>query len=250
VLADRLHCNVTIDITNGVYREEVRVFGITVEPGKSLTFLGDESWAPSSPGDPAVRITGKDNDTTGTKVRGNGLYAQQCSNIIVKGILFDNAIYGGVALHEGYYRLYNCKSVHNGHGFVASRNASAYFEGCLAGQNDTNGFHVNTHTHTWLRNCASNNNGLYGIAVNMVGSAHFYGTGEFSNNSKSGMMFIHNSRGWFSGFSPAYTGEVRNNAEYGIEIRYDAYTEDHDRNIFSGNGITNLRIDNGGHTYN
>ena len=38
-LPERLSCNVTIDIADGVYREEVKVFGLFVEPGKQLIFL-------------------------------------------------------------------------------------------------------------------------------------------------------------------------------------------------------------------
>ncbi len=246
VLADRLHCNVTIDITNGVYREEVRVFGITVEPGKSLTFLGDESWAPSSPGDPAVRITGKDDDTTATIVRDNAFRAQKCSNIVLKGILFDYATGAGVGLYEGSYKVYNCKASHCSGGFSLSLNSSGSFSGCVAEHSVGSGFSITRNSSANLTNCDSQYNGHFGVYSIITGSLSFYESGEFSNNSKSGMHILHNSRAWFAG---GYSGYIRDNADYGMEIRYDSYVEDYNKNTFSGNGLGNLLVNNGGHTY-
>lgn len=60
------------------------------------------------------------------------------------------------------------------------------------------------------------------------------------------MEVVHNSRAWFA---DGYSGQIKNNSQYGIEIRYDLYTEDHRKNSFSGNTLGNLLVDNGGHTY-
>jgi hypothetical protein len=255
VLPERLRCNVTIDIANGVYREEVKVFGIFVEPGKTLTFLGDESWTPSSPGDPAVRITGNDNDTTATKVRANAFWAQQCSNITLKGILFDYTSGRGLYLREGSYTVYNCKSTHNTTGFAVTFNANAAFVDCVAYANDENGFDSWRNTTVGLTNCVARDNGWSGVVLNILASGQFADTGDFSNNgytsgpsgsTHNGITVNNNSRASFVG---SYSGQIHDNAEYGIQIRYDSFTEDHTKNSFSGNGLGDLLVNNGGHTY-
>ena len=113
VLPERLHCNVTIDIADGIYREQVDVFGITVKAGKYLTFLGDESWTPASPGDPAVRITGTEDDTKQGIVRSVAFLARKCYAIKVKGFLFDYTSSTGAVFIDGHYTVENCKSTHN-----------------------------------------------------------------------------------------------------------------------------------------
>ncbi len=255
VLPERLRCNVTIDIADGIYWEEVKVFGIFVEPGKTLSFLGDESWTPSSPGDPAVRITGNDKDTTATKVRANAFWAQQCSNITLKGILFDYTSGRGVYLREGSYTVYNSKAAHNNTGFALTYNASAAFIDCVAYQNDQNGFDSWRNTTVGLTNCVALDNGWSGVVLNILASGQFAGTGDFSNNghtpgpsgsTHNGITVNNNSRASFVG---SYSGDIHNNAEYGIQIRYDSFTEDHTKNTFSGNGSGILLVNNGGHTY-
>lgn len=143
VLPERLRCNVTVDIADGVYREGIKVFGITVEPEKALTFLGDESWEISSPGDPTVRITGKDSDTTDTIVREYGFWAENCSNIYVKGILFDYHNSSGTTLRQGRYNVHNCKSADNmNSGFASSTNGLVNFYDCIADNNTKCGYYI------------------------------------------------------------------------------------------------------------
>lgn len=254
-LPECLFCNVTIDVADGVYREEVKVFGIFVEPGKKLTFLGDESWTPSSSGDPSVRITGNDNDTTATKVRDYAFMAQQCSNVIINGFLFDNANYTGVDLRQGSISVYNSKSAYNtSYGFTVDSNCRVTFNGCKAEYNDKNGFHVNNNCAVNFKDCAATNNGRSGIVLNQLVNAVFSGSGKFSNNgytsgpsgsTHNGLTVNNNSRASFG----TYTGEIKDNAQYGIQIRYDSFTQDHTKNTITGNlsGIT--LINNGGHTY-
>lgn len=255
VLPERLRCNVTIDIADGIYREEVKVFGISVEPEKSLTFLGDEGWSPSSPGDPSVRITGNDNETTATKVRTHGFYAQKCANIGLEGILFDNGSFAGVRVTDGSYTVRNCKAGQNTHGFAAHHNATANFHNCIAEQNDENGFNIWYNTAAGFNNCVAQNNGWSGVVLNILVSGTFVDTGVFSNNgytagpsgsTHNGITVNNNSR---ATFADSYSGQIHDNAEYGIQIRYDAFTEDHTKNSFSGNGLGDLLVNNGGHTY-
>jgi hypothetical protein len=255
VLPERLRCNVTIKVADGVYREQVKVFGITMEPYKTLTFLGDESWTTSSPGDPTVRVTGNDDDVSATKVRQNAFYAQKCSNIVLEGFLLDNGSVEGVRITDGSYTFRNCKAVQNSRGFSVNYNVTANFYDCIANQNDKDGFHVWYNSAARFENCVAKNNGYSGIVLNILVSGTFVGTGDFSNNgytagpsgsTHNGLTVNNNSRATFSG---SYTGDIKNNAEYGIQIRYDSFTEDHTKNTITGNGLGALLVNNGGNTY-
>lgn len=245
-LPERLRCNVTIDIADGTYREEVKIFGIFVEPGKSLTLLGDDSWDPTQPGDPAVRITGNDDDITSTRIRSNCIKAQQCSNLYIKGLLVDNGASQGMRLEEGSFKIYNCKSTeHAFHGFVVANNSTAFFYDCLAYQNDVCGFIGSTFTCIYFYDCQSLDNGQDGILLNRVCSGEFEGTGKFNNNGDMGVHVAHNSRARFG----AYTGECRFNGDYGIKIHYDCYTEDDTDNDMSGNGLGTIMVGWGSNKY-
>lgn len=252
VLPERLSCNVTIDIADGVYREQLKVYGIVLAPDKTLTFIGDETWNTSSPGDPTVRITGNDHDTTGVKVRDYVIQTRECSGVIFKGLLLDNGKYGGVLINGGSYSFISCKTTNNGgFGFRLENNSRVNFDYCLSTYNTGGsgcGFGVSNNSSASLQRCIAKYNDAYGAWFSEYGSGSFYTNGVFSNNSKSGIMVGHNSRAWFSG---SYTGQINYNTLYGIEIRYDSYTEDYTRNSFSGNGSGSIWIDSatGGHSY-
>jgi hypothetical protein len=255
ILPARLRCNVTVDIADGVYREEVKLFGITAELGKSLILLGDETCFPGAVGEPAVRVTGNDNETTGTRVREFGIWAQKCSNVMIKGIVVDNATRCGVWLALGLYSVDSCKVSENVSGYVAGDNSSVVFCGCVAEQNEKDGFYVVRNSTGSFTKCEAKNNGWGGVGVNILSAATFYESGDFSNNgyrpgpsgsSHNGITVNHNSK---CVFSDGYSGEIRNNAEYGLRVRYDAYAEDHTKNAFSGNGISDVQTEKGGHLY-
>jgi len=248
VLPGRLFCNVIIKIAEGVYREEVHIFGIIAEPGKTLTISGDEAWTPASPGNPVVRITGNDNETTATKIRYYGIYAQKSDNINIIGFQVDNTLGPGVVLSSGNYTFKNSKVFNCEQGVYFALNSFGYLINIITENNQKVGIHVWRNTTAEIQSCISRYNGNTGVIVDRSSCGDFFGSGnEFSNNDIYGVFVAHNSYAWFD--SSTYHGNIRNNDQYGIAIRWDSFTENHTSNTFSGNTLGDLFIDTGGHTY-
>ncbi len=245
VLPERLRCSVTIDIADGVYLEQVDVFGITVKAGKYLIFLGDESWTPAFPGDPAVRITGTDDDTTQGIVRSVAFLARKCYGVKVKGFLFDYASTGGVLI-DVRGEVQNCKVAHNWRGISIQANSEVYFTDCLAEQNDTDGFYICTFSWGTLTNCISKFNGRMGVDVNSLCRADFGTSGDFSNNGENGVHLTNKALGIFL---DGYSGEIRNNGGYGLGVIIDSVSWYHIKNTFSGNALGDVLTGTGGHAY-
>jgi len=231
VLPNHVNCNVTIDIADGVYREKVIVNGINVKNGKTLTLLGDESWTPSSLGDPLVRITGNDDDITNIKIRDCCIIVQASSNISLRGLLIDNASDPGVWGLQGFFRIANCKAVNNKYGFSVGYSSFIEFSNCIANDNVV-GFRVVRNSFTDIVSCRASNNTSYGVWLDEFTAGHFYGTGTFSNNS-IGILVQDKAK---AEFMSGYTGNIQNNTQYGIRLRFESYSKYHTLNSFSGNG--------------
>lgn len=89
-MAPRLmRANTTIRIAPGIYREQVNIFGLSVDPGKRLTLIGDADWVTTSAGNPSVRITGCDDDATRARVRNAAIFIEQCSRVRIQGFFVD-----------------------------------------------------------------------------------------------------------------------------------------------------------------
>jgi hypothetical protein len=246
VLPERLRCNVTIDIANGVYREEVKVTGITVEPGKCLAIVGDENWSPSS-GDPLVRITGTDSDTTPSYARDYAFVAEKCTGVTLKGIQADNANAAGIRLFDGIYRVISCKAADNGYnGIHVGLNARAHLEECLAERNLWYGIVARENCSVTLQSCISKDNGHSGVFIDVLSYAIFTVLGEYSGNGVSGIYVGAISRVWFY---DNYSGQIRDNGSYGLWVRYDSHSSEHYRNTFLNNAVINTYTDHGGHLY-
>lgn len=245
VLPERLKCNVTIDIADGIYREKVNVYGITAHPEKKLTFQGDDVWTPASVGDPSVRITGNDDDVSSKRVRDYAVCARDCSRVYFKGIMFDSASYCGLGMYEGSYGVNNCKIWDNVTGVSVGEISMAVFADTFANDNDYVGIYVSTNSRGDFTNCKSTYNGNAGIVLNSMCMGSFFGTGDFSNNAGAGINNVHHSKLNFN----SYTGQINNNGDYGIQIHYDSYSTGHTLNTFSGNTNGNVLTANGGHTY-
>jgi hypothetical protein len=246
VFADRLRCNVTIKIAPGIYREEVKIYDIAIDPGKVLTFLGDESWTPLLPGDPAVRITGCDSDATHEKVRRAAFQGINFHHIKVKGFLLDYASHSAIEFNQGHGWIENCKAAHNYAGFGVANNSRIVFSNCLAEHNDTYGFAISTFTWVTLENCAAKFNGSIGVMLNQLCAATFFTSGDYSNNTEDGIHVVNKA---LANFYDGYSGEIRNNGAYGLSVTYDACSANHTRNSFSGNAAGNVVTASGGHTY-
>ncbi len=249
IIPAKVSCNITIDITDGIYREAVNVNGIVVDAGKLVTFLGDDSWTPSSPGDPAVRITGTDSDISPSRVRSSCLTVRKSAVIKVIGIHFDYASSLGAYVTEAYCVFEKCKATNNGPdgGFCFSTGAFGGFNNCTASYNDKHGFQVaNCSSVVTNNSIIAKYNGITGFLIGKLARASIHGTGDFSNNTKYGMVVSEHSQ---AAFDYLYTGTMNNNGNYGLVVQYDAFTINHTANTFSSNGTAATFLDAGGATY-
>ncbi len=267
ILPERLRCNVTIDIADGVYKEEVKVFGMNVKPGKSLTFLGDQSWTPSSPGDPAVRVTGTD-DVSSAPVRTNAVRAEGCTNITFRGLLVDYAMGDGMLLMHGMYKVRNCKgSYNNQKGFRTLNNTYVDITDCVGSYNVWHGFEFSAESHVVGRSLLAEHNGNLGISLARYSTgqffncvlryntghgirifaahAEFYESGDFSHNGNCGIR----ADGSSLSFNSPYDGHLDYNTGHGLFISGDSAVFYHTHNTFIGNGGGSVYYQYGGHTY-
>jgi hypothetical protein len=218
-LPARLECNVTIDIADGTYREQVNIVGINVVPGKKLTLLGDDSWTTITAGDPTVRITGKDDDGAATSVRDKGIYAVNCSGLHLEGLLVVDCSQYGVRLEScSTSEVARCKFTGcvmpdvSGCGFFAMGGTQIAVTNCIATQNDTGlvgysskimftsvtanannrgGFSI-TDCVAGIVDCKGNLNGnnpsySFGLQAKSHTEVNFFGNNEFSDNTVFGM---------------------------------------------------------------
>ena len=244
ILPKHLNCNVLIDIADGVYREQVTVNGINVLPGKLVQIVGDESWTPSSPGDPLVRVTGNDNETTATKQRNYCFYMEQSTNILLKGLLIDNAKDPGVYCASGFYRIHNCLARNNKYGFDITHNSYGDLNYCLA-EHNSEGFDVFRNTHADFVYCTSRENTHYGIQVNDHSSGRFSGTNNASNNTDAG-IFVSDVANIEC--VTGYTLNVNSNTLYGLQLRFNSFSKFPNYSAVTGNG-TNISATEGSSAY-
>ena len=243
VLPAKLECNVTIDVADGVYREEALIVSINGVPGKgSLTINGDESWSPSSPSDPGVRITGM--NTSGTVVRHYGVSVVESSQIFLRGLLMDNT-HTGFNSGDANVRLYNCKSTDNVRGMICNKSTCRFYD-CLSESNDQYGFIIIYNSFTQFIDCIAQTNSLSGIYIQTQSSANFYSSGDFSDNGENGIYVDKNSS---AHFTDGYSGQINDNGDYGILVRYASNTINHGANSFSGNVDGPVYTEHGGQTY-
>jgi hypothetical protein len=269
VLPERLRCNVTIDIADGIYREEVKVYGITVEPVKSLTFLGDETWTPSSSADPAVRITGSDDDVSSVPVRTNAVRAEDCTNITFRGLLVDYSAEDGMLLMHGMYKVENCKGSNNNQkGFRTLNNTYLDIADSVGSYNVWHGFEFAAESHVVGRNLLGEHNGNLGISLARYSTGEFFNcvlryntshgarlyaahaefneSGDLSHNGNCGIRADDNS--WICFTSP-YDGHLDYNTGYGLFLSGDSTVLNPGYNTFAGNGGGSIYTQYGGHTY-
>lgn len=231
-LPDRIKCNVTIDIADGIYREDVVVYGLAVDPEKKLELVGDETWTAASAGNPSVRVSGLDQDTPGApRNRNFGLKTFQCSGIQVQGVQFDGFGVSGTHTEASIIAFYNCKFTNNAYGCFARHNASLTLENSIASENIEDGFYIGRQSSVFITDCKALNNGRAGIVANGFTTFQFLGQSSTAGNL-IGVLAQHKS-------SLIFTGKlaVTQNTQYGLDLRQDSYTEAHNVNVtFSGNG--------------
>lgn len=230
-LPSQLRCNVTVDIADGVYREQVLVSGLAISFGKSLTFVGDESWTPASASDPKVRITGADVDSPSpVKVRPNCFVATQCDGIVLRGILFDYAQGSGASLINGSYKTIGCKASHNAYGLIGRSQADIIMEDCEASYNTLHGLYLARNSFGLLSRCKATYNSHSGVFADSQCSVSFNGTGDYCNNTVNGAAACSNSS---LGATLGLVAKFQNNGQYGLSAQYRSYVTD-----FYGSTIT------------
>lgn len=230
-LPERINANVTIEIADGVYREHVKAYGMTVIPGKKLTFLGDETWEPSLGGDPAVRITASDDDVT-TGIRPYSFSALQCSGIILKGLYFNYGSQGGAKLENGVYDMYQCKGSYTGGIGLQATQAQCEFTSCSATYNVLHGFGANTSSRSRFHGCYGEYNNYSGASIIGHSIGQFFADGSFSYN---GIVGIHVVSFCDTAFFIPFTGSVNNNKGYGISVGWNSFFARNSQGTISGN---------------
>jgi len=245
-----LKCNVTIDIADGVYREQVNIIGINAMPGKTLRLLGDDSWTTASAGDPAVRITGTDNDSEDHVFpRSNVIHAEQSSGFRIVGFFIDRAQDARVSLAScSSWEVSRCRITNgNDHTYGFSLNACGMgsISDCLINQNGVGirstssafamtrvkvvqnyyGVYVDS-TYVEVTDVLVNDNGFDGVNIARGSYAELSGVCEFSNNAGVGMGISQNSSVVVHGpgYGPSEChGKIQNNGGYGLV----AYLQSH-----------------------
>jgi hypothetical protein len=273
-----LKCNVTIDIADGVYREQVNIIGINAMPGRKLTLLGDDSWTTASAGDPAVRITGTDNDAEyDVFPRSNVIHAEQSSGFRIVGFFIDrsqidrislmscsswevsrcritnqndhNDHTSGISITAGGGTLSDCLINHNGVG-VSSLNAAFAMTRVKVLQNYY-GVYVDS-TYLAIANVLVNDNNYDGLNVLGSSRAELSGVCEFSNNAGVGMGISQNSAlvvhdaGY--GLGQCY-GKIQNNSGYGLVVYLQSHVVAYQVLQISGNTKGNTFTATGGALY-
>jgi len=271
-----LKCNVTIDIADGVYREQVNIIGINATPGKKLTLLGDDSWTTASVGDPAVRITGVDNDADPILVRKYAVCAQQCTGLRLVGLFLDRStgvrvFFSSCASWEisgckivdtdrrttgvyaescGYGTISNCLVTGNQTG-IGTRNSVLDVESVRSEQNGY-GLGVNSGL-VGISNVRANNNTNYGVLVSGGGRTDVMGNCEFSNNGGDGFavelsaaVVFYQGAAWGPRECHA---QVTNNHGYGLFVAAHGVVLGYPACTFSGNGSGSTYVVTGGGLY-
>lgn len=222
-LPDRINCNITIDIANGVYREKVNVHGLSVIDEKKLLFLGDEAWTPAS-GTPGVQVSGADAGAPTTPVRNTCFIARQCSGISLRGIHFTRANGSGVLAENSDVLVQNCLASHNlGNGFSAGK-AKIHFTNCDSSHNDVHGFGVSETSSCDVTSCSATYNGYSGIVAlgRSTMRSHTYTT--LTNNGRLVASAALLSGGFCEvGFGPSSVTTIKNNTGHGIQAGWHGF---------------------------
>lgn len=231
VLPERLFCNVTIKVADGIYREQVNVLGISVIDGKKLYITGDEVWTPTSVGDPTVRVTGTDDDITPVRSRSTGFSVVNCYGVEIKGFQINHTTKGGILTTDSNVTFRNCKVTDNQFGFYFAANTRGNLYDSTASNNTMYGvFIVQSFINLFGKVIARNN--AYGVGMQNQATGSFRcAAAEFQNNTHTGVTAFHGSA---AVFNSDHSGTVSGNGTYAFWIAYNSYMEGVNENTHSG----------------
>ena len=250
-LPERLRCNVTVNVSPGIYREEINLYGISSPRDKKLLLVGDASWTPASAADPTVRITGRDSDGAGAPiVRANAVYARQCAGVEMQGFLFDYAKEGGALVVSSNLKLDRCKASNNdGYaGMIFTDSSQVDCVDCVCTKNTVRGFGIAFNSRAHLTSCRATDNGNIGLGVDTNAEANIYTSIDFSGNGGNGVSV---QRLAYLGFGNPITGKISNNGDYGLYVNYNSIAAGTNRPSvnLAGNGAGDKYAHLGGAIY-
>ena len=234
-LPERIRCNVTIDVAEGEYHESLKIFGISIEPEKSLVLQGDTSWdSTASSGLPKVRLTGISENNSPAKKR-IGIASEESSGFEVRGFLVDNFTEAGIRLTEGRNRIESCLIEACGYG-VQAQGGFFTLADTRTSSNTLDGLYVLRQCAAELEGLVATNNTGSGLRINGGSTVFVTGKGTYSQNGGQGIIVQHLSSIIFKNFPQV----IANNGEYGIYLIHKSYCENEGVINFYGNGEENF----------
>ncbi len=232
ILPGRVMASVTIDIANGTYPEKVTVYGISVKPGETLSFQGDEAWTPSSPGAPAVIISAA--ATGSAAAQENVVLAADCTGVEFHGIAFEGATATGVKFENGKFNLEKCLIRNNGGvGLEIINQAHSTLDNVVASNNGNSGIEVRSQSRSFMTSPISKSNGRYGLLLMDSSTVNIFTSANFSSNNEHGIHCIGSSQ---IGVDNTFQGTVQNNKGYGLSAGWYSYFHNFENRLnISGN---------------
>jgi len=218
IIPSRVRSNVTVDIADGTYEEEVMLYGINVRPGKRVTLKGDETFSSVSLNLPKVKINAK---PTSNSAFANCLIAEQCTNIYIEGIAFTNAREAGALFENGKYTVSNCVAEANGkEGFWFDGSAKGQLNFVTARNNGSHGIAFTSQSRGFADSPVAKNNGRNGIFLVDSSTLSMYTTCQLNSNTENGIHIIGNSQ---VGVPNDFSGQIRFNKGYGMAAIWNSY---------------------------
>lgn len=232
-LPERLHCNVTVEIADGVYRESVSMAGFTAMPKKKLRIIGDNTWTPAEGGSPAVILNGFISGESGSRSLSHGIFAVGCSNVEIVGLKVIGYQEDGILTENGTYTLKNCVMNDCGRqGYLGQKNCYSELVNCSADSNAVRGFCLSDLSKATLTSCSASWNGVVGLALYKECAAELFQAGTFDSN---GSKQIELGGCKIAADSTIQVKSSRANATWGIFNSYDSVTFSYEKFAFSGN---------------
>ncbi len=232
-LPERLRCNVTVEIADGVYRESVSMAGFTAMPKKKLRIIGDNTWTPSQGGSPAVILNGYLAGESGTRSLSHGIFAVGCSNVEIEGLKVVGYQEDGILTENGTYTLKNCVMNSCGRqGYLGQKNCYAELVNCSADLNLQRGLCLSDLSKATLTSCSATRNGEVGLALYKECAVELFQAGTFDSN---GSKQIELGGCKIAAMDPIQVKNSRPNATWGIFNSYDSITFSYEKFVFSGN---------------
>ena len=232
MIPHRLEANATIEVANGIYREQVNILDHTSNYNSWLSLVGDEYTGNPETTIPAVRVTGTDNDITPIATREFAIYASDVQNLRIVGFELDYGSLRSLWVQEGRYILSKIRASH-GNIHITNHSRATLTDVWGIGS----GIEVQINSYVGFVSGGAIN-AARGLFVNANSSMDFGGTSKFNNNTVA-IEIDANSTVNFSSAVP-HVGFIQNNT-IGIRTwRGAVCSQTYTGNTISGNGTNTL----------